>query len=83
MGDWKLVKAREADGTPEGGFERRATEVTLAGAQLFNLATDIGESVDLAQKEPDRVKALEAMWKKWNSTLEDPRWLPSERKSRR
>ncbi len=79
-GDWKLVKAREARGPAAAGFERRATEADLAGAQLFNLATDIGEKVDLAAKEPDKAKALEAMWKKWNATLEDPRWLPGERR---
>ena len=83
MGDWKLVKAFEARGTAAGGFERRATPADLAGAQLFNLATDMGERVDLAGKEPGRVKALEAMWQKWNATLEEPRWLPSDRRSRR
>lgn len=83
MGDWKLVKALEARGTASGGFERRATDADLAGVQLFNLATDMGERVDLAGKEPDKVKALEAMWKKWSATLEEPRWLPSERRSRR
>jgi len=83
MGDWKLVKAREARGTAANGFERPATDADLAGAQLFNLATDMGEKVDLAQKEPDRAKALETMWKKWSATLEEPRWLPSERRRRR
>ncbi len=80
MGDWKLVKAREARGAAAGGFERRATDEDLAGAQLFNLASDVGERVDLAQKEPGRAKALEAMWKKWNATLEEPRWLPGQRR---
>lgn len=83
MGDWKLVKAREARGAAAGGFERPATDADLAGAQLFNLATDMGEKVDLAGKEPDRVKALQAMWKKWSGTLEEPRWLPRERRNRR
>lgn len=83
MGDWKLVKALEARGTASGGFERRATHADLAGAQLFNLATDMGERVDLAGKEPDKVNALAAMWKRWSATLEEPRWLPGGRGSRR
>ena len=83
MGDWKLVKALEARGMASGGFERRATDADRAGAQLFNLATDMGETVDLAAKEPDKAKALEAMWKKWSATLEEPRWLPGERRRSR
>lgn len=83
MGDWKLVKAREGRGAAADGFERPATDADLAGAKLFNLATDPGESVDLAGKELARVKALEEMWKKWSATLEEPRWLPRERRSRR
>jgi arylsulfatase A-like enzyme len=81
-GNWKLVKARESQNTGEG-FERRAPNLDLAGAHLFNLASDIGERVDLAAKEPERVKALEAMWKKWNATLEEPRWVPGERQRRK
>jgi len=76
MGDWKLVKAREPRGTAVEEFENPGTEVDLAGAQLFNLATDMGEKVNLALKEPARVKALEIAWKKWRATLEEPRWLP-------
>ena len=76
MGDWKLVKAREPRGTAAEAFENPGTDADLAGAQLFNLATDMGEKVNLAQKEPARVKALETAWKKWRATLEEPRWLP-------
>jgi arylsulfatase A-like enzyme len=83
MGDWKLVKAREARGAAAGDFERAATGADLAGAQLFNLATDMGEQIDLAAKEPDRAKALQAAWKKWNATLEEPRWIPGSRRPRR
>lgn len=79
MGDWKLVKAREGRGAVNGDFERRGTDADLAGAQLFNLATDMGEKVNLAEKEPARVKALETAWKKWRATLEEPRWLPGGR----
>jgi arylsulfatase A-like enzyme len=83
MGDWKLVKAREPRGTAVEAFESPGTDADLAGAQLFNLATDMGEKVNLAQKEPARVKALETAWKKWRATLEEPRWLPGKRRGAR
>lgn len=82
MGDWKLVKARETRGPAAADFERPATDADLDGAQLFNLATDMGEQVDLAVKEPARVKALQSAWKKWNATLEAPRWVPRQRAPR-
>jgi len=83
MGDWKLVKAREPRGTTVEEFENPGTDADLAGAQLFNLAADMGEKVNLAQKEPARVKALEAAWKNWRATLEEPRWLPASRRGPR
>jgi len=83
MGDWKLVKAREPRGTAVEEFENPGIDADLAGAQLFNLATDMGEKVNLAQKEPARVKALETAWKKWRATLEEPRWLPGRRRGPR
>lgn len=79
MGDWKLVRAREPRGTAVEEFETPGTDADVAGAQLFNLATDMGEKVNLAQQEPARVKALETAWKKWRATLEEPRWLPGRR----
>ena len=42
---------------------------------LFNLADDIGEATDLATKEPDRVKAMQALWDAWNQKNEAPRWI--------
>ncbi|MBI5834318.1 MAG: sulfatase-like hydrolase/transferase [Armatimonadetes bacterium] len=42
---------------------------------LFNLAQDIGESIDLAAKEPARVKAMQAVWDSWNALNEPPRWI--------
>jgi arylsulfatase A-like enzyme len=42
---------------------------------LFNLANDIGEKNDLATKEPDRAKSLQAIWDSWNAQNEPPRWI--------
>ncbi len=44
------------------------------GRKLYNLARDIGESDDLAKKEPERFKELEEMWQKWNKELVEPLW---------
>ncbi len=79
MGDWKLVKAPTTR-EEEDELEKLGTDADLAGAQLFNLATDMGEKVNLAQKEPARAKALETQWKKWRATIEEPRWLPDRRR---
>jgi arylsulfatase A-like enzyme len=73
MGDWKLVKSVH-EGMPD--LARGRGEANTTGAQLFNLATDIGEKNDLAAREPARVRELEAVWKKWNAALERPRWAP-------
>jgi arylsulfatase A-like enzyme len=72
MGDWKLVKAPGVINSPA---ERRAA-ATTAGAHLYNLATDIGEQTNLADKEPAKFKQLAAAWEKWNAELVEPRWEP-------
>ena len=50
-GDMKLVVSKGGSGSPE----------------LYNLATDIGESKDLAAAQPAKVQALQAMWEKWSA----------------
>ena len=50
-GDLKLVVAKGGSGSPE----------------LYNLATDIGESKDLAAAQPAKVKELQAKWDKWSA----------------
>ncbi|MFN0119457.1 MAG: sulfatase [Blastocatellia bacterium] len=78
VGDWKLVKAPGANAT-QGEFRAKAT---TEGAHLYNLASDIGEQNNLADREPARFKQLAAMWDKWNATLAEPSWTP-ERPNRR
>lgn len=72
MGDWKLVKGAGMDGIKVEGSEK----ATMDGAQLYNLASDIGEKTNLAAKETEKVKELTAVWDKWNSELVDAKWLP-------
>ncbi|MEX1048501.1 MAG: sulfatase-like hydrolase/transferase [Akkermansiaceae bacterium] len=41
---------------------------------LVNLAKDPGEKTDLTAKEPARVAALQALYDRWNATMQPPRW---------
>jgi arylsulfatase A-like enzyme len=55
-GDWKLVVARGGSGTPE----------------LYNLASDPGESQDLAAKDPEKSTELKKLWDAWSSEQAAP-----------
>ena len=44
------------------------------GAQLFNLATDIGEKQNLAQSRPADVAALSQLYGQWDAQMIEPRW---------
>jgi arylsulfatase A-like enzyme len=69
-GEWKLLKTKEgplADADP-------AVLNDLTGAELYNLATDIGESKNVAAAHPEKVKELGARWQRWNQQLVKPRW---------
>ncbi|MDR3405491.1 MAG: sulfatase-like hydrolase/transferase [Chthoniobacter sp.] len=72
-GDWKLVKA------PGGGAEagEKAVVATTQGAQLYNLAKDIGEQTNLADQEPEKVKELATAWDEWNKANIPPKWIPA------
>jgi arylsulfatase A-like enzyme len=72
-GDWKLVKAPGGGGVEAG---ERGGVATTQGAQLYNLAKDIGEQTNLADKEPGKVKELAAAWDEWNKGNVAPKWMP-------
>ncbi len=67
-GDWKLVRANE-----RGQGVRNRDELP---AHVFNLASDAGEQSDLAEKEPEKLKELQAIWDKWNAEQAKPLWGP-------
>ena len=67
-GDWKLVRART---NAAGGAARRGQ---VTPSQLYNLAADVGEQNDLAAKEPEKAKELEAAWAKWDARNQPPAW---------
>jgi arylsulfatase B len=60
LGDWKIV--RDAGPRQAGPW------------QLFNLATDLGETTDLAAREPARLEALVKRWEEWDAAQRDPLW---------
>ena len=71
-GDWKLVRSSEGP-LVTGEFDSLAS---LAGAELYNLATDIGETKNLAASRPERARELAEAWLRWNSGLAKPLWGP-------
>ena len=77
MGDWKLVQARSPDGNDVSAARRPAVK-DLAGAQLYHLGRDIGETTNLAEKEPARARQLADAWANWNKGNVDPLWLPTD-----
>ncbi|MBN1442371.1 MAG: arylsulfatase [Planctomycetes bacterium] len=63
VGDWKLKLARAA---------RRGGEQI----ELFNLAEDIGETRNLAELHPDKVKDLRARYDRWANQAAEPKNKP-------
>ena len=55
-GDMKLVVSKGGSGQPE----------------LYDLATDIGESSDLAASQPAKAKELQALWDTWSAQQAPP-----------
>jgi arylsulfatase A-like enzyme len=67
--DWKLVHS------PNRSLASAEDKLTLPPApELYNLRTDIGETQNLADQNPDMVRALLDEWTTWNKTLKDPAW---------
>jgi arylsulfatase A-like enzyme len=66
-GDYKLV-ASNIDGVNK--------------VLLYNLKEDMGETKDLAEAMPDKVKELKADWDRWSAEQEKPRWVPAKKKKK-
>ncbi len=67
-GDWKLVQ-----------YDRNVEEHPTKGVtspKLYHLATDIGESSDVAAQNPDKVAELRGLWEVWSHELAEPKWGP-------
>ncbi len=63
QGDWKLVIHRLRNPA-----QRRV--------ELFNLADDLGETTDLAQRRPQKAAELLSAWERFNRDMVPPRWVP-------
>jgi arylsulfatase A-like enzyme len=75
-GDWKLVKTAEG---PLGPVANPARLSDLSDAELFNLATDMGEAKNVAADHPAIAKDLADTWQRWNLELAEPLWGPGGR----
>ena len=63
QGDWKLWESVN-DKTGKFGEYRL----------LFNLKDDLNETTNLAERNPRKVKELEALGRQWAKMLTDPKW---------
>jgi arylsulfatase A-like enzyme len=70
-GDWKLVKTQEGPLPPDP-----STLSDLSAAELYNLATDIRETRNLAHIDPLKARELADQWHRWNRELARPLWPP-------
>ena len=75
-GNWKLVKT--AEGRLAAVADPGALD-DLWGAELFNLADDIGEQKNVASANLAKVKELANLWQQWNKQLAKPSWAPGPR----
>jgi arylsulfatase A-like enzyme len=68
MGDWKLVLAGNVSDSEEGGEpkvkakkkDKKKSAGNAPGVELFNLATDPNEKINLAAAQPEKVAELRA-----------------------
>ena len=68
-GDWKLVKTQDGPLPPDPSVLS-----DLSGAELYNLAADIGETKNLAASNPSKARELADQWQRWNRELATPLW---------
>lgn len=61
-GNWKLVDVRNFDTKTQSGW------------QLYDLANDIGEKINLASAKPEMVAELSKAWNEWDAQNIAPRW---------
>ena len=66
-GDYKLVRY-------DPNVDSPGDKSLASPARLYRLSDDIGESKDLSETMPDKVKELQAKWDAWNATLAKPLW---------
>jgi arylsulfatase A-like enzyme len=75
QGNWKLAQGFDEAANPMPGQPDKYKVV--AQPQLFNLASDPGESKDVAAAQPEKVAELKALYDKWNANNKEPAWVPN------
>jgi len=60
VGDWKLLHFAAGNTTPQKARAKKRGQPTTERIELYNLATDISETTNLADKEPERVATMKA-----------------------
>lgn len=68
IGDYKLVRYDSNVDTQTGRNQ------PVSRPMLYNLKEDIGETKDLTEAMPDKVKELQAKWDAWNHANVPPLW---------
>jgi arylsulfatase A-like enzyme len=71
QGDWKILKAPGAGVAADKPRDGRAT---TTGTHLYNLRQDPGETENLADKYPEKLRELVAVWDRYNREMIDPLW---------
>lgn len=76
QGDLKLVQydTNADSSTPETRAASVSGRPIVSPPRLYNVATDPGETKDLAATQAEKVKELEASWQAWNAQLVAPLW---------
>jgi arylsulfatase A-like enzyme len=74
QGNWKLAVGFDEAANPTPG---QPNLYKVTAPQLHDLASDPGESKDLAAAQPQKVAALKALYDQWNAQNEAPRWMPN------
>jgi arylsulfatase A-like enzyme len=69
MGDYKLVRYDKNADTQSGKGRQGVT-----ATKLYNLASDAGETKDLAAAMPEKAKELQSKWDAWNVGNMKPLW---------
>jgi len=75
QGQWKLAAGFDEQANSNPPPQANLYKVTPP--QLFDLASDPGETKDLSAAQPEKVAALKALYDRWNAQNEPPRWVPN------
>jgi arylsulfatase A-like enzyme len=76
-GNMKFFRDRMAFGGPKHADQRHYNVVDKPD-QLFDLANDLGEQHDLANRDPATLRTLQAEWERWNKQMAEHIAFPGD-----